>query len=379
MKRLTTLARYFGCTLLTLSVQGCVTWVDVEKFNQPSPDPKNPGVVPSSTQKGFRYSMPEPYLLVMPKADGTTTYEWVFLPDRNNEYVVAPKSLFATYKMTIATENGFLTSASFDGTANEVASKLASTVADVNAAKKTSESTAQKAIEQAAKTEAAADEAAFNAKLAAAQKAVADAEATQTSVEAELKFYESDAGKGAKDEVKQAAQLAKMKADATLALMKKRLNEVDASSSGAKDARAAEPGIKNAMGPVLFRLVQTANSVSLVQVDIQRVFETSGTPGKETSPPAGAALTLTAKNVSKAAGTTVVDFSASAAIEIVNDAVLTLNKGNVAYDKSKVSYKKGAGDKQYQATFKPTLPAGKYTLLVEYNKDESAQLEFTVP
>ncbi|HCF2144410.1 TPA: hypothetical protein NIA19_006391, partial [Pseudomonas aeruginosa] len=55
-----------------------------------------------------------------------------------------------------------------------------------------------------------------------------------------------------------------------------------------------------------------------------------------------------------------------------------LNKGNVAYDKSKVVYKKGAGDKQYQATFKPTLPAGKYTLLVVYDKDKSAQLEFTV-
>lgn len=114
--------------------------------------------------------MPEPYLLVKPKADGTATYEWVFLPDRNNEYVVAPKSLFATYKMTVATENGFLTSASFDGTANEVASKLASVVGDVNAANKTSESAAQKAIEQAAQTKAAADETAFNTKLAAAQR-----------------------------------------------------------------------------------------------------------------------------------------------------------------------------------------------------------------
>ena len=111
--------------------------------------------------------------------------------------MVAPKSLFATYKMTVATENG-LTSASFDGTANEVASKLASVVGDVNAANKTSESAAQKAIEQAAQTKAAADETAFNTKLAAAQKAVADAEATQTSAEAELKFYESDAGKGAR-------------------------------------------------------------------------------------------------------------------------------------------------------------------------------------
>lgn len=327
MKRHTTLARYFGCALLTLSVQGCVTWVDVEKFKQPAPDPRTPSEVPSSSQKGFRYSMPEPYLLVKPKADGTATYEWVFLPDRNNEYVVAPKSLFATYKMTVATENGFLTSASFDGTANEVASKLASVVGDVNAANKTSESAAQKAIEQAAQTKAAADETAFNTKLAAAQKAVADAEATQTSAEAELKFYESDAGKGAKDEVKLAAQLAKQKADATLALMNKRLQDLLVSSSGAKDAGAAEPGIKHAMGPVLFKLVQTANSVSLVQVDIQRTFETSGTPAKETSPPAGAAPTLTAKNVSNTAGTTVVDFSASAAIEIVNDALLTLNKG----------------------------------------------------
>ncbi|WP_350237459.1 hypothetical protein [Pseudomonas aeruginosa] len=64
--------------------------------------------------------------------------------------MVAPKSFFATYKMTVATENGFLTSASFDGTANEVASKLASVVGDVvmRAKNKTSESAAQKAIEE---------------------------------------------------------------------------------------------------------------------------------------------------------------------------------------------------------------------------------------
>ncbi len=378
MKLLPTISSYVACALLTLSVQGCVTWVDVEKFKQPSPDPEKPGEVPASTQKGFRYSMPEPYLLVKPKADGTATYDWVFLPDRNNEYVVSPKSLLATYKMTIATENGFLTSASFDGTANEVASKLASVVGDVNAANKTAEATAQKAVEQAAKTKAAADETAFNTKLAAAQKAVADAEATQTTAAAEFSFYESGAGKGAKDEVKLAALLAKEKADATLALMRSRLQDVLASSGGAKDDGGAQQGIGKAMGPVLFKLVQTANSVSLVQVDIQRVFETSGTLAKATSPSASAAATLTAKNVSKAAGTTVVDFLASAAIEIVNGGVVTLNKGNEAYDKSKVAYKKGAEDKQYKATFSPALPLGDYTLVVVYDKDKSAQLKFTV-
>lgn len=378
MNLLTTMSRYVACVLLTLSVQGCATWVDVEKFNQPVTDPKNPSEVPAATQKGFRYSMPEPYLLVKPKADGTATYDWVFLPDRNNEYVVSPQSFLATYKMTIATENGFLTSASFDGTANEVASKLASVVGDVNAANKTAEATAQKAVEQAGKTKATADETAFNTKLAAAQKAVADAEVTQTSAATELNFYESGAGKSAKDEVKLAALLAKQKADAMLTLMRSRLQDVLASSSGAKDDGGAQQGVGKAMGPVLFRLVQTANSVSLVQVDIQRVFETSGTPAKATSPSASAAATLTAKKVSKAAGTTVVDFSASAAIEIVNGGVLNLNKGNEAYDKSKVAYKKETEDKQYKVTFSPTLPLGDYTLVVVYDKDKSAQLKFTV-
>lgn len=378
MKLHITSASYFACALLMLSVQGCVTWVDVEKFNQPSSDPRNLGEVPSSTQKGFRYSMPEPYLLVKPKADGTATYEWVFLPDRNNEYVVAPKSLFATYKMTIATDNGFLTSASFDGTANEVASKLASAVGDLKAANMTSESNAQKAAEQAAKTRAAADETAFNTKLATAQKAVADAEAAQTSAAAELDFYEMGAGKSAKDEVKLAAQLVKKKADAMLVLMKSRLQDVIASSSGAKDGGVAKPEIGNAIGPVLFKLKQTANSVTLVQVNTQGVFETAGTPAKVTSPPAPAAPTLTTTNVSNTAGTTIVDFSVSAAIEIVNDGVLTLNNGIRIYDKTKVAYKKGAGDKQYQATFKPTLPAGNYSLVVVYDKDKQAQLEFMV-
>lgn len=378
MKLLTTIGRHSACALLILSVQGCMTWVDVEKFKHEAPGAKSPGVVPASTQEGFRYWLPEPYLLVKPKADGTATYEWVFLPDRDNEYVVSPKSLFATYKMAIATENGFLTSASFDGTANEVASKLASIVGDVKAANITSESTAQKAAEQAAKTKAAADEAASNTKLAAVQKAVADAEAAQTNAAAELDFYETGAGKGAKDEVKLAAQLAKKKADATLALMNKRLQDLLASSSGAKDNGGAKSGVGKAMGPVLFKLVQTADSVSLVQVHIQRTFETSEAPTKSASPAAGEAITLTVKNVSIAAGTTVVDFSASAAIEIANDAVLTLNRGTDVYNKSKVAYKKGAADKQHQATFKPTLPAGKYTLVVVYDKDKPAQLEFTV-
>ncbi|KQP45136.1 hypothetical protein [Pseudorhodoferax sp. Leaf274] len=376
MKLLSTISRHVACAVAVVVIQGCATWVDVEKFKYPV-DLTKPDQVPASQQQGFRYTMTEPYLLVKPKSDGTATYEWIYLPDRNNEYVVSPKSIFATYKMTIEIENGFLTSAGFDGTANEVAGKLAGVVGDVKAAETTAESTAQKAADTAAKTKAAADETAFNTKLAAAQKAVADAELAQTSANTEHAFYEFGAGKDAEAKVKQAALLAKLKADATLDLMKTRLQDVLASSSGAKDDGGSKSGIKMAMGPALFKLVQTANSVSLVQVGTQGLFETAGARANQAAPTGAAAVTLTSKNVAKVGATTVVDFSSSSTIAIVKDAVLTLNRGIETYDKSKVVYSNGA-DKQYKATFSPPLPAGDYTLVVAYDKTQSAQLSFTV-
>lgn len=369
---------YALCALLgLLQLQGCATWVDVEKFEYPRPDPKEPGKVMPSTQQGFRYSLPEPYLLVKPKTDGTATYEWVFLPNRGNEYVVNVTSFLATHKLEVKTENGFLKSATFDGTANEVSSKLAGVIGDVNTAKKDAEVAAEKAAEKAVKDKATADETAFNTKLANAQKALAEAEAALAVANAEVAFYESPDGAGAKPEGKLAATLAKKKAQATVALMRDRLAQLIAGSGGAADKGTSRPPLAQAMGPMLFRLVQTSDSVTLEQVGIQGMFEIAGSPGKGGTPSTGSSATLNATRVAQVAGTTVVDFSATTAIEIKGDAPLTLNQGTQAFTNTKASYTQGTAAK-HTATFAPALPAGEYMLIVEYGSEKSAELKFTV-
>src|SRR5215470_4113159 len=88
------IARLLLCALFSCTVMGCVSVVTVEKY--------------TGREKGLRYSLPQAFLLVTPHPDGSATYDWVFLPDQKNEYVVRVTSFMAKYTMDITLENGLL-------------------------------------------------------------------------------------------------------------------------------------------------------------------------------------------------------------------------------------------------------------------------------
>src|SRR6185295_1037732 len=99
-----------GAVLLT-ALHGCVTTVDVEKF--------------TGTQDGFRYSLPQPYILVTPRADGGIDVQPLVLPDSANEYVARPTSFLSTCKFEISVEKNLLKAVTANQDATAVAAALA--------------------------------------------------------------------------------------------------------------------------------------------------------------------------------------------------------------------------------------------------------------
>ena len=66
-----TLVKLLTIAGICASLTSCISVVKVEKF--------------TGKENGLRYSLPATYLLVTPKSDGTASYEWVYLPDPDND------------------------------------------------------------------------------------------------------------------------------------------------------------------------------------------------------------------------------------------------------------------------------------------------------
>jgi hypothetical protein len=122
--------RFVVASLLSLLVSGCISYTSVQK----DPDGKRPGI---------RYALPRPYLLVTPNPDLTVTYQWLYLPDRSNQYVVTSWSFLAKYDLDVQVENGLLTSVGSKQDTGGVASQLISTLASIEAAKLKAEGASQ--------------------------------------------------------------------------------------------------------------------------------------------------------------------------------------------------------------------------------------------
>ena len=87
----------------------------------------NVTVKPASTvgATGFRYYLPQPYLLVTPNEDGQTiTVEQKLLPDYSRGYVIDGRSYFASHDVTVTTENGLLEKFDMTTDSTAVADKL---------------------------------------------------------------------------------------------------------------------------------------------------------------------------------------------------------------------------------------------------------------
>ena len=134
--------------LLCVALSGCST-LSVKKID---PD--------DAKTKGVRFSLPRPYLLVTPQADGTIEVSDVYLPDPQATFAAHGASYLATHTLDLEIAGGVLT----------VATWKADDTGVVAQALETGSAVAKTMLEEQAKAEAAR-----SAARAAAQKSVADA------------------------------------------------------------------------------------------------------------------------------------------------------------------------------------------------------------
>jgi len=83
--------------------------------------------------KGIRYRLPQPYLLVTPKSNGTMTVTEVYLPDDNNIYAVTSQTFLAKHKFQIDVLNGLLTGVTSNVNNAEVISEATTSAGQIAA------------------------------------------------------------------------------------------------------------------------------------------------------------------------------------------------------------------------------------------------------
>src|SRR5690349_14190487 len=235
-----------AATASALILVGCASWVSVK------PVAGNPKV------KGLRYSLATPYLLMKPNADGTLTFEWLYLPDASKQYAITKYSILATSSLQISLEHGILTKLVGKPDSSAVATTAMTQAGTVLAAGETASKKASEAKETAAKTE--------SEKL---KTAVAAAETSQRT--AELAFEKAVAKRAFLKEQNPPDE--KLVAEAELAL---KLAEIDLkgaekelarvkgllAASGSTDGGANTPSTNSEHGqlrPLLFRVIQASN------------------------------------------------------------------------------------------------------------------------
>jgi hypothetical protein len=228
------------CVFLT----SCITLVEVEKYK--------------NNVSGVRYSLPATYLLVTPKSDGTASYDWVYLPDPENEYVVRTKSYMTKYTTDLTLENGLLKKVTSKSDSTGVATKTFDAAQSVYVARTT-------AAADAAKKEADKND--------AAKKAIADARLELIQAKSELAVLEKNGKSGPSDADWLKATIKVEQAENKLAAAK----SAAPSALNAMNAPGGENGLKTgqAWGPVLFRVVQDKETVKLVAVNKQQAFDTA--------------------------------------------------------------------------------------------------------
>jgi hypothetical protein len=226
---------------------GCVSAVNVVKASGNTP--------------GLRYVLPEVFIRVTPRNDGGVDVEPVYLPDPDNEYAVQATSVLGNYTLEMnQTEEGFLTTVSFNADSSGVAKQLIDSAGNVYAAKVAAD--AEKEQKQLERTQAASEAAAKATEDA--KKALSEAETALKVAQARLTSLEEleKAGRtGLEDQILQAQ----------LTVAEARVRRDDALA--ALESKAANAHIKTlnqgnhlvAAKPVFFRVAMTAGSVQLVR------------------------------------------------------------------------------------------------------------------
>jgi len=348
MARRTALSFFLASSLIGLS--GCITVTEVKPLKDASRD------------HGLRYSLPATFLLVQPQSDGTATYTWVYLPDQSRTYTINQYAFLSKFTLDTTVSNGLLSKVVDNQDSTAVSAKLFDAAQQVYAAKKQAEGTANKA--EATKI-ATAQAAVITAKVASDQ--------AQQDLNALLALADGDPLK-TPDKVFAARQKA---ADAQIALSSAQATLTQLNASAAADAPAGPTGTQ--FGPVLFRVVQTDDTVQLVAVEDQKSFASPvfTTP----SAPASPAVTLTgpASAISGTAPATLT-ITASAAIDSTDPATTMLSRSSLPITDR--PYKATVKDKTITVTFSKGLQPGNYVLYLGFTpkggKPTALPVSFTV-
>lgn len=154
----------FGVLALPIMLSGCadLAVTHVTEANQ-------------DTVKGVHYFLPQPYLQVTPKSDGTVSVTVLYLPDHSHEYAVATSSFGSNYEFQIARDsNDVLSGVEYKADTTAVAQQLAAS--------------SQAAVVQAYNLNAAnqiADQGAVNTAQAAVDSATSNLAAAQAALQSD--------------------------------------------------------------------------------------------------------------------------------------------------------------------------------------------------
>jgi hypothetical protein len=219
--------RSFVILLVVATATGCYSSVTVRPATEAS--------------TGIRYSLPATYLLVTPSANGSATYTWLYLPDTTQQYAVEADNFLTMSTLDVQTENGLLKQVGQSMDSSAVASKALSSYAALRAAEAKSKSSSKSG------DDSSSSDSSTSGKSKKSQSTSSDDGSPQTTTTQETKTDET--GK-------------KKTTTTTTTTQQTSPKPQKPTSSGA---------IQAAYGPVLLKVVQTGNSVSLIPVSFPRL------------------------------------------------------------------------------------------------------------
>jgi len=85
-------------------------------------------VEPGKASVGLRYSLPKPFIQVVPQADGTVAVDVIYLPDTQNTYAINTWSFMSSYVYQVSLDqNGLLNAVEFKQNTSVVGQQVAAT------------------------------------------------------------------------------------------------------------------------------------------------------------------------------------------------------------------------------------------------------------
>jgi hypothetical protein len=104
-------------------VSGCTTTVEVTRLNEGN----------NGTARGVRFSLPQRFVAVEPKPDGTVDVKYVHLPDDANRFAVRSTSVLAKNTLSVTVASGLLTGLTFKPNAADVPAQFVTSAGNVRA------------------------------------------------------------------------------------------------------------------------------------------------------------------------------------------------------------------------------------------------------